>query len=531
MGAAIPFPHQFDSFRENASNSLWVIGAGLSYGIVPLADKLIIKNQSLAETTLGIRAIEDLPDGADALYVWADKALNQLDDTGGIPKKLKLAKALNILSDSTWTQTDDFRTTAKKHRVLARFMMEGLCDTIWSLNWDCHLENAMESIGFKEGGKRRGIIWGAGYYKIITDEDFDEHMGDNELRKVVKPHGCVKALKLAEKLADNGDFAKAEALANRFMITEAELGNVRDNALDRKFNNQIISKIQTGSLVAVGWAIGEPNWRNIIASGRADRTTAPSVGDLSIIDPFFNDAGHALITSHYHLTQQTVHFEISTDSENFCADTFFLWLQAKYVLDQLIEHGFNSIAGQLNEINRLVDEQPIHHFMYIYADEFIPSWLRLCWRGGVMQHVRINPSDLQRRDDHILIRTPQYQRPDLKASASLLNALVNSGVEWDLMSFSGALYDEEHLKLIIPIPIWNGEFDGMSSIKPLMDGFELMGMVQSLDILPLTNNAIDLSEEKVMDIKLQVAQANSYFQVDDIGIARDLLALIEVDDE
>jgi hypothetical protein len=130
-----------------------VVGAGLSWGLVPLPEELLRQWKEGAERELGCDAIDNLPGGSAALYAWAERILAHLSDRGGTPPKLALAKALGLLADQSWTGNVPvpLRGTTPRHRVIARFAREQRWASVWSLNWDCILENALERVGLERG--------------------------------------------------------------------------------------------------------------------------------------------------------------------------------------------------------------------------------------------------------------------------------------------------------------------------------------------------------------------------------------------
>ena len=76
---------------------------------------------------------------------------------------------------------------------MARFAREGQFDSIWSLNWDCLLENALERVGLDRDKPRPDLPWKTGYTTFITVKDYTG-AGDLWAVTVFKPHGCVRSL-------------------------------------------------------------------------------------------------------------------------------------------------------------------------------------------------------------------------------------------------------------------------------------------------------------------------------------------------
>ena len=153
-------PHNFPTLRQNMDDdyrpSVLLLGAGVSYGLVPGPGELLNEKRAGAEAALRLKSAvpaRALPT-ADDLYEWADEIFTQLNARADVNSKLTLAKSLDIPSDRRWLGCIRTERNTPRHRVIARFAREGLWDQIWSLNWDCIQESALENVGIIRGRSR-----------------------------------------------------------------------------------------------------------------------------------------------------------------------------------------------------------------------------------------------------------------------------------------------------------------------------------------------------------------------------------------
>lgn len=142
-------PHTFEQLRVGVRRPFLMAGAGLSWGLVPGPDALLAARRATAEAELGCSTTVDSA-SAGALYKWAEEILAQLTARAEPAPKLKLAEALGLLSEAYWIAEVGLplRGTTPRHRVLVRLARENRCVSIWSFNWDSHIENALERVGF-----------------------------------------------------------------------------------------------------------------------------------------------------------------------------------------------------------------------------------------------------------------------------------------------------------------------------------------------------------------------------------------------
>jgi SIR2-like domain len=328
-----------------------VVGAGLSWGLVPLPEELLRQWKEGARE-LGCDAIDNLPGGSSALYAWAERILAHLSDRGGTPPKLALAKALGLLADQSWTGNVPvpLRGTTPRHRVIARFAREQRWASVWSLNWDCILENALERVGLERGEAERTQPWLTRYSTVVTQGDFPK-LSHRDLFCVLKPHGCVRALVEAERARQEGDLPRASELAGRFMICTSELHQERSNPTDEMFFIRLRASLHSAPLVIVGWSVSEPYLAAVIDESLARVLSKGATEELSIIDVVFNEAGHRKVAECYGLTPEQVFFNVAVADTKIDTDSLFLWLQAVHCMDQLINSarssGFHELADRL----------------------------------------------------------------------------------------------------------------------------------------------------------------------------------------
>jgi hypothetical protein len=181
-------PHNFPTLRQsgggNPRRSLLVIGAGMSKGLVPVAEALVTERGPSAAAALGC-----LPPSRDEkLDHWADAAIQFLNDRGDMIPKLTLAKALGLFSEDRWLGTSETERNRPRHRVVARFAREGLWEQIWSLNWDCVQESALINVGIQRDRVDARTPWPTSFRVLVTAAQCGLAAEDNVVRAT--DHRC-----------------------------------------------------------------------------------------------------------------------------------------------------------------------------------------------------------------------------------------------------------------------------------------------------------------------------------------------------
>lgn len=463
----------------------------MSYGLVPGPGTLLAEKRASAESKLGCTsALPSLPSPPpDHLYKWADEIMTQLR-AGGCPNpKLTLAQSLDIPSDPRWLGCVGTHRNTPHHRVIARFARERLWDQIWSLNWDCVQESAFENVGIKREAVDAQLPWPTSFKALITAHDCAE-MGEAHGVKILKPHGCVMALVRAKDAEKRGDRCCAMHLSERFLITESELKELQprpgmDGTQHFIFAN-LSAKLCTQPCIVAGWSAGEKYLLDYF-----EQHVRPvlelrqlAVDELSIVDISFNHEGHVRLAGFYRKNEHTAH--IPVDPTHFTSDSLFLWLQALYAVGCLITRASPSDKPALDGLAVELQQPPnVPSFVIEWADNFLPVWVRLCWRCGLIrcrnrayQPVKVNDINLESRDEHIPwgLREIGIERPELTAAARFLAALQCSGNggHWNYEMFPGGLYRDN--LLVIPLPAWDGAIlNDLQGLKALVNAIKEPG--------------------------------------------------------
>lgn len=514
-------PHRFEGFLTKQRKPSMFAGAGLSYGIVPGPDELMRDRQLAANNLVGNSPVADAGEPPLDLYHWSDRQLQFMEGIAGEPPKLRLAKALGILDDTRWGANLSLRlgATTPRHRVIARFAREKLWHSIWTWNWDCELERALEATGFSRSPPPSIQPWSTRYCSIVVDEDFN-NLGNEEICCIYKPHGCAQAIADADSSWSSGDHVRSEMLSDRFMVGAEELDTDRDNPADQNFELQMTAQLATHPAMVVGWSISEPYLRRVLASAVARRAKLGQVEELSIIDITYRER-HAEAANSYGLAQEQVFFEMATDPNGFTTDRFFLWLQAIFCIKRMAASLPPAEQPALIATLEAV-EPPCHQFVLDWADVFVPTWTRLCWRGEVVECANFDPSqlDMDAPDQHIPLFIDGLPRPDLRAAARLFMRIAD--MQFDLRTFPGALWLPDELKLILPLPAW-GELNELAALNPWVSD-QQFGQVETVEILPLSADVgnVEISGQHLERLKEQLASSLKSVYFSDpanIGIA------------
>ena len=203
-------PHQFEKLTSREEKIVVMIGAGMSYGLVPMANELK-KSLELVTNNLAIEDDELLI--KDDPYDYADTVLKYIPNQD----KLVLVQNMGIINNPKWFAKIGLplRGTTPRHRVIARFARENLLHEIWNYNWDTILESAFEAVGFTRG-REDGINqpWNTLFDTIVTYDDLTA-TPTGGFFKIYKPHGCLLAMKKAEELQVSNS-TKSKKIADRF---------------------------------------------------------------------------------------------------------------------------------------------------------------------------------------------------------------------------------------------------------------------------------------------------------------------------
>lgn len=482
------FPHDFPCIRDTEQKTVLFCGAGLSAGMVPVVGVLFQEIREDVEKKLGIPSIECSDfwkdeNWEDQLYYWAECVLRYLKKQGVFNPKLELAKALGITTDLRWKGKDkiDFRGNTDRHRVIARFAKEGCWQSVWSFNWDCVLENAMESVGVLSDKPKFKTPWHIDhYYTHVTNNDLVASHCVTALA-VRKPHGCVKALKEAEA-CESIDKQKSLELSERFMITKSELEKRDKNYIDDSFFSRLDYDISVHVSVTVGWRIAESSLREKFISALSRSTGAK----VNIIDIEFSNDTHDIVCAAAGQDKSTSFFEVKKE---VCpkTDDLFRWIHALYTLDRLTTYGGEPLDSNGGMWRDSISVCSKSEFFIDWADEFLPTWTRLCWSADLIHCYNFEPHqiDVDRRDEHIPLNIENIERPDLISAKRILAEISIADMVWDCKMFPGGLYDGSVQHLVIPLPAWKS-FNELRALKPMINAIQQnIWMVQRVSIYPV----------------------------------------------
>ena len=335
---------------------------------------------------------------------------------------------------------------------------------------------------------------------------------------VYKPHGCVSALTKAREALTNGDESRAFALSDGLVITVNDIEKIKPNPADptpQVLFNKLSSHLIECPLVAAGWSASEPY---LIALSRQfvkpfKQTGRLAQDELTVIDLKFQN-GHRDLANCYSLSESDCFVRVF--ESGFDRDSLFLWLQALYTLDHLCKHADESVKPRLKTLLESLRQPVPDHFVLDWADSFLSTWVRLCWRSELVPCHRNGhpiPShaiNMESRDEHIPWNIEDIQRPDLAGAATVLSTIADAGSVWEFSSFPGALWRDDDCSLTVPLPAWAGcqRLNNLRGLKPLADSIARdMSRVSRLRILPVTISPGQIvSQETIMFVKRCLAR-------------------------
>jgi len=516
--------HNFDRFIAANEPPMLVVGAGMSFGLVPSPGELIAARIEFANKLLqddyGLGPIDVDLEHPKALFIWADKFMTALAVHCPRQEKRIIAKVLGLLTDTCWTAKVgiDLSGSAPRHRVVARFAKEKMWRSIWSLNWDSILESALEEVGLERKSGLGNQGWPTAYSTNILSSDM-RHNSPNHIVDICKPHGCVNSLFDAEQEYSEGNVSKAEALWSRLMIGEAELQVVRINEHDDAFFARFRDHALSGPLVSIGWSASEPSLRKIIDESVKPKAGTELVEELIIIDPYFNTDGHTEILAAYGLAKQQVHCEVSKTNDGYTTDKLLLWLQARYTLLKIHEHAVDDWKPAVRSMLGSTNGGQLTDFLTSFADDFLPAWVRLCWRAGVVDlPPGIEPESLylEKQNHHIPLRGLETSRDDLKATAGIVAMFAGEEqqADWDLSQFPGCFWSRSSQRLIVPIPCWAqpSDINCLRSFRAMLKRVQRdAGLISKVALMPITRNPVDVVNPDWIRKYKEVV--SSYFRV------------------
>ncbi len=535
-------PHTFPTLLnpDEGIQPILLIGSGMSYGIVPQVPELSKEIKDNYEEVIKKLGVDPSPPPEDQFYDWADKAFNLLKTELGLSDneaKIRLAAAMRITTDLRFHAKIGMplRGNTPRHRVVARFAREGRWKSIWSLNWDCVLETALESVGLlnhpdPSSSTANPLPWKR-WYCPWSPRDLYSPTPKTGTLNIIKPHGCVK------KLAHGGSL---------FVVTRTELGILTDEL--KPVPGRMAVDISDSPLIVSGWSAAEDYIHENIGVVEAQDTLATTPDRLSIIDPFWKPdssstevKNHNRLASAFKTDQANCHFATNPTGQP-STDDFFQWLQTRFGLDRIRVYAnsqgnsWSIQIAELDSINAIFSQPNPEHWLNHLFDDFLAVWVRLCFNTGRViykNNSALVPQNLvatHRRDEHIPWGYGQTDRYDMLAVIPLILAIWKSSdrkdCQWDFTEFPGALWDSWNGHLILPLPAW-GKIEQpleLAALKPLMEcwNWSHKGAIKQFSILPLH---AEPSDQPITDanfvLRSSVAwlmKTNKYANPKNIGI-------------
>ncbi|HLX81736.1 MAG TPA: hypothetical protein VKS43_14250 [Burkholderiales bacterium] len=523
-------PHDFPFFSSpDGRVPVFVCGAGFSRDLIPLPGVIVRTHRASAERAISASAgatftpVTGDPDGnlPDTLYLWADEAIEFLRVHGDPCPQLTLASLLGITSGADWLAGVDAPITRLKarHRVVARFARESKWRALWTFNWDCHLEAALRGVGITDDPMASPQPWPARFQRLLGLEDYGVQPQVGTIQ-VHKPHGCVKRLRDAEQDIRLGKKTPNDFGDIKFKIGKTELdapptGLPADYQL---FRARLLEHFAGAPLVAAGWRAAEPYFLTELEGAQPQIRQYPDANTrLSVADLEFNAQGHHRLAIAYGVTPAQAHVKV--EPTGFDQDRLMQWVQAIYTLRYLEHHIGNPARGaEILQLRTVVTDTGDPRWAIEWSDFFLPSWVRLCWREGLVQArnaagVLLDPAEIRLEDDwHVPIAQTIPDRPELISAAYLLLGLQAHGSTWDCQKAPGCLYDKARSLLVVPVPAWGdpGKRNWLNSIKPFLRQLHsVLSICSEVKVLPMiagdSNPTADQSDHALRAIRVSAS--------------------------
>lgn len=480
-------PHCFPSLIDEPTTQTVIIsGTGLSAPNAPTVDGLKAGLDKIAQDLEVVFNID--------FYVLAEAVLEHLANAGksDAESRLWLAEELGMLDDRIWFGEIGLPISGNtpRHRAIARFAVEERLKAIVSLNWDTLLEAALDSVGLAEG-TTSARPWKITARASAIDDSHMPNLGCAHVFPVIKPHGCVRNLEQARRQSQSTGTTPPVI----FKLTQSELTKLP--AVQKLIDKEVQVYIAKYPLIAVGWKATEGYLRDtVITTAQSAQHTKADAFTLASRSWYPNtkcdETFHEDIAKAYGKTKIEAFAECGNLVGQPSMDCLFQWLQARYALTKLMASSPTNQATLQLFLQQL--DQPVHgHFILRWADSWLPTWVRLCWRAGVMQgndpytNRNIEPWDIpvMPRDVHVPLGTMTGERRELKAAAKLLAVLGNDLGRFDFAKYPGGLWDAETWNLYIPLPGWKGTAQpaDLAALKPLVEALRGLGFVQNINLV------------------------------------------------
>ncbi|MCX5827386.1 MAG: hypothetical protein NTV58_05205 [Deltaproteobacteria bacterium] len=509
-------PHRFPSLIEGPTQTIIIAGTGLSAPNAPVLEGLEINLKRIADT-LGISV--DNPGADDYFYDLAEAVLEQLVDNGKTDSesRLWLVEKLGMLDDRIWFGEIGLPLSGNtpRHRAIARFAVENRLRAIISLNWDALLETALDSVGLAEEPDAPPRPWQVtAYARIIEDMDLP-CLGKPNVFPVIKPHGCVRNLEQVwQKFRSSGTITHVT-----FKLKKTELANLPPE--QRKIIDlKVQCCVAECPLIAVGWKASEKYLRDIIIKTAKD-VQHPSCDAFTLISSSWypktgsNGTYHDDIATAYGKNRLEAFVKVCK-SGHPTHDDIFLWLQALYAMNRLTATSIDPQKTKLQQIIQQLEQPCFDHPILNWVDRWLPSWVRLCWRAGVMSGtnphtgLRIESWDIPiiPRDVHVPLGCMSQERRDLQAAAKLLVILVDTPYRFKFDKYPGGLWCDEERCLYLPLPLWQGVAKpaDLAALKPLVEDWHGLGFIQNIRLVCLDTEDVQPDRALCQQLEAQVRQ-------------------------
>ena len=483
-------PHQFISLVEGPVQAVIIAGTGLSAPTCPTLKELK-KNLDNVAVNLGITPHDDE-------YKLAGEILEKLKSGGSTDaqSRLYLVEQLGMLDDRRWFGEVGVPLSGNtpRHRALARFVIEERLRAIVSLNWDALLEAGLDSVGLKEGSSTPRP-WKVTKYARVVDETHMPLIGQANVFPVLKPHGCVRDLESMKKTAQSGGSLGKVT----FKFTSDEMKKIETDQEDI-VDSRVNTYISECPLIGIGWRASEDYLRNAIVriAKKAKRT---EIDSFTVVNRRWYPE-HSEIASSYNKNKSESFAQVSIGASP-STDCLFQWLQARHAIKKMIDMSEGADQAALKEILVDLEFPDCDHPVLNWADYWLPSWVRICWRAGAVRGVDpqtnkiIGPCEIPvtPRDAHIPLTGMSVERHDLRAATKLLLVLTASfnNLRFDL--YPGGIFDADKQLLYIPLPGWkvSDQHSDLAALKPLVEALKSLGYVRKI-FLVLINDQNDTSD-------------------------------------
>jgi hypothetical protein len=135
-------------------------------------------------------------------------------------------------------------------------------------------------------------------------------------------------------------------------------------------------------LIGIGWSASEDYLRTAIVD-TATATKRAELDAFTLVDLSW-ESNHSEIAAAYGKDESKSFAKVDI-AMPLSTDCLFQWLQARHALNRMINLLPSEEQAPLVQLRKDLEQPACNHPLQSWADSWLPTWVRMCWRSGAMQ--------------------------------------------------------------------------------------------------------------------------------------------------